>query len=157
MDILAYKKRLNSREGKIMICKVCGRNTENQNANFCEYCGSSYRLGTNIEQQNISTTNINQDIHTTSEQETEKPISTLHWICCMLIFFIPIIGWIAYPVMLFVWAFSNNISKTKRNWARASLIIIFICIIMVIGVLTDFVNSGGTLNDLMGQSAGEFY
>lgn len=140
-----------------MICKVCGRNTENENANFCEYCGSSYRIGTNIVQENISTTNTNQDIHNISEEETEKPISTLHWVCCMLIFFVPFIGWIAYPVMLFIWAFSNGTSKTKRNWARASLIMILICIIMVIGVLTDLINSGLTLNDLMGQSNGKFY
>lgn len=140
-----------------MICKVCGRSTDNQNANFCEYCGSSYRISTNMDQENISSTNINEDIHNINEEETEKPISTLHWVCCMLIFFVPLIGWIAYPVMLFVWAFSNGTNKTKRNWARASLIMILIFMIMVIGMLTEMVNSGITLSDLMGQSTAEFY
>lgn len=30
-----------------MICKVCGRNITNEEANFCEYCGASFRPGMN--------------------------------------------------------------------------------------------------------------
>lgn len=26
-----------------MVCKACGRSTDNENANFCEYCGSSFK------------------------------------------------------------------------------------------------------------------
>lgn len=29
-----------------MICKVCGRTITNEEANFCEYCGASFRPGT---------------------------------------------------------------------------------------------------------------
>lgn len=28
-----------------MICKICGRTVQNEEANFCEYCGASFRPG----------------------------------------------------------------------------------------------------------------
>lgn len=114
-----------------MICKMCGRNTTNENANFCEYCGNSFR------ENNSAITEFNSEINQTYNQVTqnqnhEKPMSFGNWLLIMLIPFIPFVGFIAYPVMLLVWAFSNDTPPTKRNWARASLVIILIFIVIFV-------------------------
>jgi ribosomal protein L37E len=36
-------KNNGEKEVNPMVCNNCGRNTQNEEANFCEYCGSSYR------------------------------------------------------------------------------------------------------------------
>lgn len=105
-----------------MICRVCGRTIENETANFCDYCGASLK-----EIQNGSMPNLIP----VSQQREEGPepaaqqqeVSFRNWFSSMLLPLIPLVGWIVYLVMLFVWAFGNTAPKSKRNWARASLII----------------------------------
>ena len=55
-----------------------------------------------------------------------KPMSIGDWIITGLIFAIPIVGF----VMLFVWAFGSNTQPSKANWAKATLIIIGISILL---------------------------
>ncbi len=116
-----------------MICKMCGRNTENENANFCEYCGNSFRE--NGSARTDYNSGINQTMYNNQgvqEQDKEKPISFGNWLLSMLVPFIPFVGIFAYPVLLLVWAFSNDTPPSKKNWARASLIIILICIVIFV-------------------------
>ena len=69
-----------------------------------------------------------------------KPMSIGDWIITGLIFAIPIVGF----VMLFVWAFGSNTQPSKANWAKATLIMIGISIVIfllffgsILGVLIN--------------------
>ena len=113
-----------------MICKMCGRSTENENANFCEYCGNSFRENNSVMTEYNS--GINQTNQGALEQDKEKPVSFGNWLLSMLVPFIPVVGIFAYPVLLFVWAFSNDTPPSKKNWARATLIITLISVVIMV-------------------------
>lgn len=55
-------------------------------------------------------------------------VSVGEWIVSNIILMIPIVG----IVMMFVWAFSSHGKASKRNWARAMLILVAILIIVSI-------------------------
>lgn len=139
-----------------MVCQACGRNTENENANYCEYCGTSYRENKNavyesVEKENIRTSEM---VEKPNEKE-EKSTSFKNWLGSMLLPFIPGVGLIIYIVMLFVWAFSSETPKSKKNWARASLIVGVIGFIFIVYFLMsttmDLINSGFDFNSYMNQ------
>ena len=54
------------------------------------------------------------------------PISVGEWVITIIIIAIPIVGFI----MLFVWGFGSNTQPSKANWAKASLIMIGISIVL---------------------------
>jgi uncharacterized membrane protein YvbJ len=131
---------------------MCGRNTENENANFCEYCGNSFRE--NVSAITGYNSEINQTMDTNQgvqEQDKEKTISFGSWLLTMLIPFIPVVGLFAYPVLLLVWAFSNDTPPTKKNWARATLVIILICVVIFIMLFASSMNMimSGEFSDYM--------
>lgn len=186
-----------------MICKVCGRTSANDDANFCEYCGASFRemkqsgqtessqyketmVQDSIQQgqmyqqnqpdwqgqssqqrqyQNQSQgqyqspyQNQAQGFYQQNMQQSKKdePISFLNWIGTMLLPYIPFVGWISYLVMLFVWAFGRDSNPTKKNWARAKLIVIaisiVISIVMIAYVTSSIISSGMTFEDYMNST-----
>lgn len=140
---------------KYMQCKVCGRSTVNDNANYCEYCGSSYRDNITTNPESFSIPN-NQPVMNTNNETTEKTVSFGNWMGSMLLMFIPVIGIFIYLVMMFVWAFGSDTPPSKRNWARASLIVMIISIVLLIFVftsaVTELMNSGININDYMSQN-----
>jgi ribosomal protein L37E len=152
MDSVELRK-----DNKAMVCKACGRKTENENANYCEYCGTPFRENIAFKQEETAPVYMQQsvDSNTDEKEESEKPISFGNWMGTMLLPFIPIIGFFIYPVMLFVWAFGSDTPPSKKNWARASLIVSAIVIVavffMVTTVLMDVMNSGMNMNDYMNQ------
>lgn len=128
-----------------MICNSCGRNNNNENANFCEYCGASYRDG------NIHRTEPAQSYNYQGEQgnesnhvltaapvqaininEKEKPVSFANWLGTYAIMLIPCVGGLVFFVMLIVWSFGGNVPESKRNWSRATLVIMVIMIMIVL-------------------------
>ena len=71
------------------------------------------------------------------------PMSIGDWIITSIIFAIPIVGF----VMLFVWGFGSNTQPSKANWAKASLIMIGISIVIallffgsIFGVLINLIS-----------------
>ena len=63
-----------------------------------------------------------------------QPVGVGEWIGTMFLMMIPI----ANIILLFVWAFGNSAKLSKRNWARASLIMALIGIgvaILLAGIL----------------------
>ncbi|MGB8453074.1 MAG: zinc ribbon domain-containing protein [Anaerocolumna sp.] len=137
-----------------MVCKACGRNTANDNANYCEYCGTSFRENIPVKQEEYRVVSEPASVEVNNE-ENEKPISFGNWLGTMLLPFIPIIGIFIYIVMMFVWAFGSDTTKSKKNWARASLIISVVAIILFIfmfaSTMMDIMNSGMNLQDYMNQ------
>lgn len=157
-----------------MICKVCGREIANENANFCEYCGTSVRDGSimpvseepvRVEyaapQGNRSLNQADEmryggpagmfagaKAKTDADAEKEPTIPFGNWLITLLLPLIPMVGPLVYIVMLFVWAFGKAGSKTKRNWSRAQLIMLIVSLFMMGAVL------GPMLSELMGGAAG---
>lgn len=146
-----------------MICNTCGRHTQNEEANFCEYCGSSFRehrvisdfaVPGNGETGQQAVQQVGQQVGQNIAQEaTEKPITFLHWLGLYAVMFIPMfipfIGWIVPLVMLFVWAFANNTPVSKKNWSRATLIFLLVYFIVAVFALVSMVNNP-IFQELMG-------
>ena len=79
----------------------------------------------------------------TKESPQYNPISIGEWLITAIIFTIPIVGFI----MLFVWGFGNNTHPSKANWAKATLIIIGISILLsvlffgtILGILGSIIS-----------------
>ena len=75
-----------------------------------------------------------------NESPKYNPMSIGDWIITNLIVAIPIVGF----VMLFVWGFGSNTQPSKANWAKATLIMIGISIVIfllffgsILGVLIN--------------------
>ena len=75
-----------------------------------------------------------------NESPNYNPMSIGDWIITNLIVAIPIVGF----VMLFVWGFGSNTQPSKANWAKATLIMIGISIVIfllffgsILGVLIN--------------------
>lgn len=165
-----------------MICKVCGRTIANEEANFCEYCGASFREISPVE--NMSQIHSNpvsvsggvqgeqsyqqnqpawqgqsyqqaqssqQMAQSALNSQSEKPISFLNWLGTMLLPYIPFFGGITYIVMLFIWAFGKDSNPTKKNWARAKLVVTVISIIFMIILIAyvagSILSSGMSFDD----------
>jgi hypothetical protein len=60
-------------------------------------------------------------------QQQATVLTTREWVVTLLIRVIPVVGF----VMLFVWAFGNQENQNRANWAKASLILIAIGIVLV--------------------------
>lgn len=70
----------------------------------------------------------------TVETINSERISVGDWLITMIITFIPLVG----IIMLFVWAFSSNTNPSKSNWAKATLIIMAIAIVLTIIFMAIF-------------------
>ncbi len=139
-----------------MICNNCGRQLQNETANFCEYCGASFREqaqaarpetgkphysipGMQQEAFSMNNQNIMPGVPTGMQ---EKPISFQSWLGTYALLgalmFVPYFGWIGFIALLLFWAFSNKTPATKKNWARVTLIFVGIVIIIVVVMLVAF-------------------
>ena len=63
-----------------------------------------------------------------NESPQYTPMSIGDWIITSIILAIPIVGF----VMLFVWGFGGNTQPSKANWAKASLIMIGISVVITL-------------------------
>lgn len=61
-----------------------------------------------------------------TQPSTSQTVSVTDWIVVFVLQMIPFVG----LVMLFVWAFGSNAAPSKANFAKASLILILISIIL---------------------------
>ena len=85
----------------------------------------------------------NETVQHNSVNELPKynPISVGEWVITTIILAIPIIGFI----MLFVWGFGSNTQPSKANWAKATLIMIGISIVLSFLFLGSLLGIMGTL------------
>ena len=61
-----------------------------------------------------------EELQQLQKQYENRPMSVADWVGSILLLLIPI----ANIVLLFVWAFGANAPMSKRNWARAHLLIL---------------------------------
>jgi len=95
-----------------------------------------------MNQQNMYQRPIFQNQVYSEADGKRQPISFLNWLGTMLLPYIPVVGWIAYLIMLFVWSFGKGTDETKKNWARARLVSGIIIIILGLIYITMFFQSG---------------
>lgn len=171
-----------------MVCKVCGRTIANEEANFCEYCGASFRSGveniypefhyqnTNNNQNNQNNNqnnnryngqntmgnmqgntaygrnpfqgNGNSNVTDAQGEVSEKPMTFGNWMMVMILPFIPMIGPIAYLAVLFMWSFGVNTPTTRKNWARATLVMLVVALFFVFAVFGSFTNVMSSLGTI---------
>src|SRR5690606_27761229 len=120
-------------------------------ANFSEHGGSSFREDrmaadlASTHSHGAGQTVMQQAGQNANQEALEKPISFMQWLgtyaILFLPMFIPVIGWVIPLVMLFVWAFANNKSISKRNWSRATLIYVLVNIIIFVIYFIMMMNS----------------
>ena len=85
---------------------------------------------------------------TAGTAEAEGSISFLHWIVILLLPYIPIVGTFAYLILLFVWSFGKTATTTRKNWARATLVMLVVAI-MVMSYALGGMLADGSLMDIM--------
>ena len=81
--------------------------------------------------------------HPQMQSTSEPPVGVGEWIGSMILRAIPVVG----LIMMLVWSFSHSTNPSKRNWARAQLIIAIVStligiVIGVIFVLADSFSGG---------------
>lgn len=133
-----------------MICNTCGRNTQNEEANFCEYCGSSFRDHNKQEESSAYHQYSNPEINQAYKvppmppvipaEQKEKPVSFLNWLGTYGIMLIPFFGSLAFFVMLFVWSFGKNVPESKKNWARATLVFVIVMLVLLVFFMAYMLN-----------------
>ncbi len=139
-----------------MICYNCGRQIQNEAANFCEYCGASFREPSQaarpeagqpfyhipgVQKEAFRMNEPNQML-VSQTGIPEKPMGFMSWLGTYSILgallFIPYFGWIGFIALLLFWAFSNKTPATKKNWARVTLIFVGIMIVFIMIALMAF-------------------
>lgn len=149
-----------------MRCKVCGREAMNPEANFCDYCGSSFRQygeGFRQEEPKAQETgnysafgtleNDRQELYGEESHragrgvgnvagEEEKPVTIWTFLGVLLVLFVPYIGFYVFLGMLFYWAFASNISGVRKTFGRAMLIYAVIMLIFMMISLSVLMESG---------------
>jgi hypothetical protein len=120
-----------------MYCNQCGKALPDGTA-FCTECGADLSARSAANPQTVNyTMPPPQPIY--SDMPLEPAMSVKDWVITMLLMMIPI----ANIVFLIVWAVGDGCGLTKRNWARAQLIltaistgfviILYIFIFVIIG------------------------
>ncbi|WP_310602229.1 hypothetical protein [Anaerosporobacter sp.] len=122
-----------------MICKICGRHIENENANFCENCGESLRAYNGFDYQESVNPIPVAPVEPT--KEPSKEISFKTFLGIMLLQIIPVCGWFIYVVVLFTWAFGNKQSQTHKNFAKASLIMTLLSLLAALYLLPSLLQA----------------
>lgn len=86
-----------------MYCINCGNKTDTPT---CQNCNHTQGTGYHPAEQQVSS--------------FDNPISLKHWLLNTLVLCIPFAGWI----FIIIWALGvGNISESKKNYARANLIV----------------------------------
>jgi len=120
-----------------MQCTACGRESSNPNANYCDYCGSL--LGGDVYRETV-------EPKKDAEPQEAMPVPTWMFLLVMCLPFIPMVGWVAYLVVLFYWGFATNIKDSKKTFARATLI--YTAVVAVLGMVLFGSMMSGMMNGL---------
>ena len=133
-----------------MRCTVCGREAMNPEANFCDYCGSSFRQNREEARNQGANTQENGSwsaFETLAQERVElqnrtvvpangvneKPVTLWTFLGVFLLIFLPYVGMYAFLGLLLCWSFAPGITGVRKTFARALLI--FSAIMMVFMVL----------------------
>jgi uncharacterized membrane protein YdbT with pleckstrin-like domain len=85
-----------------------------------------------------------QPLYQQDNRELYPQVSFGDWLVTMLIMLVPVLN----AIMLIVWSTDRNSNPSKANWAKASLVIIGIQIVLFMFFLGAFI---GSITSLMNQ------
>lgn len=120
-----------------MNCPNCGSELP-PNSKFCQTCGASVdntaQASSAGVQNNTYNTSSNNNPYNNNpyggmypmQPPTGYPMTIGGWIGRSLIPYIPLVGWLIYLIMLFIWSGDQTKELTFRNWAKAQLIVMAI-------------------------------
>lgn len=125
-----------------MVCPNCGKEVAS-GTRFCESCGAK------LEEQSTQ----NSGYYASPVQSAPQPQASVYrepvtaggYILRYLISLIPVVGWIIYIVMLFVWAGDKTKEESFNNWAKAQLILMLIGVVITILCFAVFGAALGSL------------
>ena len=100
-----------------MICSRCGTYFQGD-VRHCSKCGGI------VVPENSVVNGVNSSM--------KQLVSVKGWLGRSLIAFIPLIGWIIYVVMLFVWAGDKTKEESFNTWAKAQILVMIICVCLAI-------------------------
>lgn len=83
------------------------------------------------------------------ENDTAPVMSFGDWLVTMLIMIVPILN----LVMLFIWATDRLTNPNKANWAKATLVIIAVQVVLAMFFIGIIVGSVSNLMSGLGQSS----
>jgi uncharacterized membrane protein YvbJ len=123
-----------------MECPKCGANVEN-GTQFCSKCGAEVLAAQPVMAGSAPQPQFTQNSHSAPPPQPqnyvqpqrpvktkESPMSVGSYILTMIVFAIPILN----IIMMFVWAFGSNVNRNKKNFSRATLILLLIGIVLSI-------------------------
>ena len=109
-------------------CRQCGKPLDGP---FCTACGTDYSE-TPPNTYSGPVYNTPPAYPPYGYQPQKPPVSVGGWIGRMLVPLIPVVGSIAYLIMLIVWMGDESKDDTFRNWAKAQLIVMLISVGIVV-------------------------
>lgn len=129
-----------------MRCEVCGREAMNPEANYCDYCGTSFReAGFQAEVKREQADPEKKTVATGGQ------VPTLWFLGVMCLPFVPMIGAFAYLGVLFYWGFSNNINDSRKSFGRATLIFTGVMVMLLMAMMPSLeAFLAGDMSALMG-------
>lgn len=143
-------------------CKICGRKNPVEDANFCYYCGASLRDGEEGLAINASIIRerLGLELGTTATSEEDsaqeafvprsdeermllegKPFSKWKWFGTFLLLFIPVYGWIAFLVVMFISAFGTAATSERKEMAKGMLLFLAVFLVFMIITMVQMFNN----------------
>ena len=124
-------------------CTNCGKPLK-QGAKFCVSCGTA--VPEKSETVSDSTPAPVRSI--APDATTDEVISMLGWFGTLLVLIVPIVGLVLY----FVWAFGTGGNLNRRNYCRASLIMMAISLVLsIIFTVTIALTFGSVFTTILGS------
>ena len=122
-------------------CRICGRKSPIENANFCYYCGASLReqgestVGymTMPETSEMRYSEALRAEQTAGQPADEVAISKWKWFGLLCLLLIPPYGWLILVIWSIVTAANPNNVPQKREMAKG--ILLFIVFTVVVAIL----------------------
>lgn len=143
-----------------MRCRECGREAMNPEANFCDYCGSSFRqYGEALRTEEKTQESGGYSAFGTAEgyrgeessrygsagsatESDAKPVTIWTFLGVMMIIFVPYIGFYAFLGILLYWGFSSAVDGVRKTFARAMLVFAVLMLILMVFSLSVMMQSG---------------
>lgn len=108
-------------------CVVCGRKNPLKGANYCYYCGASFREA-DFHPEDIKKA---QEADTSEERQNENSFSMWKWFALFLLLLLPVYGWLAFIVILCINAFGTKATEERKAFSKAFLLFILAAILMI--------------------------
>jgi len=86
----------------------------------------------------------------------DEHVSVGGWIGIFCINLIPVLGWLIYIIMIFVWAFGDTKKKTLKNFAKANLIIFALFFVFAVIAVIFAAIAGFSMTDYMDKFSNLF-